>query len=206
MRGLANRIIHRAVFVAALACAATSQAAVDVFVKLYRADGTTVPGDSIDNYFRGANGWFQISSFSFGVENPIDIAAGAGGAGAGRATFSPLGLAKHVNIVSPALFKAAARGEHFKGVKISIRKAGGAQGTAEPYLEYEFQTVFVSNQQWSHSDGDDQPSETVTFEFGLLRLKFRPTQATGQLGQPIYQAWNVIENTDEFSPLPETPQ
>ncbi len=207
LRFAPNWLLRVSALAAVLLMTASSRAAIDVFLKLYPEAGQpAVVGESRDKAFPGSDGWFEISQFNFGIENTITFSSATGGAGAGKANFSSFTLTKPVDSVSPALFKAAATGTHFKGARLVIRKAGGTTAPAQPYLIYDFNLVFVSSQNWSGNSGDDTPTESIKFEYGALQLTYRTQKADGTLVLPgTTQTWNVVENDQTFVDLGTRP-
>lgn len=187
--------------------AVSSQAAFDVFIKLYPEAGQpAVVGESRDKAFPGTDGWFEISQFNFGIENSVSIGSATGGAGAGKASFSTFTLTKAIDSTSPALFKAAAAGTHFKGARLVLRKPTGSTGTPQPYLIYDFNLVFVASQNWNGSAGDDTPTEYIKFEYGALQLTYRAQKPDGSLTLPgTTQTWNVVQNDQSFVDLGARP-
>src|SRR3954451_14697855 len=113
----------------ALAIAPSAHAATDYFMRIDPGPGDTqITGESTDAQYKG---WTQIKSFSWGVENPATIGSQTGGAGAGKAKFNELEIEKDVDSTSPQIFQALAQGQHFNGIEIIARKAGGT-ATAAP--------------------------------------------------------------------------
>jgi type VI secretion system secreted protein Hcp len=145
---------------------------------------TTFPGAAI----------FEITDFEFAAENPTVVGASTG-AGAGKVKFDQLVIHKSVDQGSPALFTISASGEHFPVVQLYIRNASGPAGaTPLPFLGYEFQTVFITNIDWSAGNGSSQPVEAVTFAFGAMVIAYKPTNPDGTLGQASRSGWSTITN------------
>jgi type VI secretion system secreted protein Hcp len=191
-------LLRCALAAAAFSMLVSAQAAFDVFVKLVPQNGTIV-GDSKDPRYRGAEGWFEISSFEFGIENTINIGSVTGGGGAGKASFQKLVISKQVDQVSPKIFKVVGTGAHFNSATIAIRKAGLQSGTGEAYLVYDLNLVFASSQKWSGASGDDVPKETVSFQFGAAKITYFKQSQTGDLVKPgIIESWNIVNNNDNF--------
>jgi len=42
------------------------------------------------------------------------------------------------------------------------------------------------------------PEETVVFEYGALRVTYKPQNKDGSLGAPIIRSWNKLNNTQNF--------
>jgi type VI secretion system secreted protein Hcp len=127
---------------------------------------------------------FEITDWSFGVENPTTIGSATGGAGAGKVKFDEFKITKRVDTASPMLFKACASGQHFKEVVITVRRAG--QSTA--YVTYKLETVFITSIQ-TGSSGGETPMETITFVYGKLTTTETPVS-----GPLVSFGWDQIRN------------
>src|SRR6478735_487243 len=116
----------------ALAIAPSAHAATDYFMRIDPGPGNTqIAGESQDVSFPGKQGYIEIKSFRYGVENPTTIGSQTGGAGVGKAKFNELEIEKNLDSTSPQIFQALAQGQHFNGIEIVTRKAGAAP-TANP--------------------------------------------------------------------------
>jgi type VI secretion system secreted protein Hcp len=173
--------------------------AVDLFLVIPQNPATPQINPTLttttDQYFSTAfpnAAVFEVADYDFVVENPTTIGAG-GGAGAGKVRFDGLVIHKQVDKISPVLFTISASGEHFAVVQLYVRRTGGAPG-ATPYLAYEFQTVFITNIEWSASDSAD-PTEAVTFAYGVVVIAFEPTNADGSPAAAVVRgSWSEITN------------
>jgi type VI secretion system secreted protein Hcp len=138
--------------------------AVDIFMKI---DG--VPGESTAS---GHEGEIDLSSFSFGVENPTTIGSATGGAGAGKASFKEFTITKHTDKSSTTFFKNCCSGTHYPNVVITLRKAGGESGSSgREFLVYKFETVFTTKIDWS-GPGDEGPEEEISFVYGKIEITY----------------------------------
>ena len=137
----------------------------------------------------------EIRSFSLGVENPTTIGSATGGAGAGRIAFKEASLEKSVDTLSPSLYQVSARGAHFDKMQVFIRRTGGAT-PGKPYLMYGFNMVFITDIDWSASEGDELPVERVTFAYGSLVLAYYPQKPDGTFGTMKQARWNQTTNTE----------
>jgi type VI secretion system Hcp family effector len=91
-----------------------------------------------------------------------------GGGGASKVAAYDITITKPVDSASPKLSKACATGEHFKTVKIFMRKAG------KTYLTYTLNDVLISSYQTGGSGKADQPTESLSPNFG--RIAFQHAQ------------------------------
>src|SRR3954451_7516742 len=150
----------------ALAIAPSAHAATDYFMRIDPGPGNTqIAGESLDASFSGKAGYIEIQSFSYGVENLTTIGSQTGGAGAGKAKFNALEIEKKVDSTSPQIFQALAQGQHFNGIEIVVRKAGGATASATA-SRYYFSLAFPTSEQVSGNSGDDTPQEERSINYG----------------------------------------
>jgi type VI secretion system secreted protein Hcp len=153
-------------------------------------------GESTDKTYASKNA-FEIYSFSWGASNPVTIGSATAGTGGGKVSISSFNIMKKTDSASPALFLNCAKGQHFTTATVNLRKAGG---TALLYLEYTFTEVFVESIQWSGSSGgDDTPSESVSFAFGQVDIKYTPQKPDGTAGTPLPASWDLRQNTGQSS-------
>jgi type VI secretion system secreted protein Hcp len=164
--------------------------AYDAFMWFTGGDPTP-KGESSDATYK-AKGAFEIYSFSLGASNPVQIGSASPGAGAGKVSLSSFNIMKKMDKSSPVLFLACCKGGHYTKADVVLRKAGG---TAMEYLTYTFTEVFVESIQWSGSSGgDDVPTESVSFAFGKLEMKYIPQDEKGGPGTAVPATWDLREN------------
>ena len=156
-----------------------------------------ITGESSDNQFKG---WFEIKEFSFGIENTLNITSASSGAGAGKADFKEFTIKKQTDKASPSLAQTCGQGGHYDLVQLRLRKSGvkASGGAGDVYLSYDFKVVAVKSIEWSGSSGDDVPEETVVFEYGALKVSYKPQNKDGTLGSVIERSWNKLNNTQNF--------
>ena len=190
----------------ALAIAPSAHAATDYFMRIDPGPGNTqILGESQDVSFPGKQGYMQIKSFSYGVENPTTIGSQTGGAGTGKAKFNELEIEKDVDSTSPQIFQALAQGQHFNGIEIIARKAGPT-ATAVPVASRSyFSLAFPTSDQQSANAGEDTTQEKLTFSYGGLALKYVGQTPTGVAKPAVLAKWSQITNStlwDQMAPLP----
>lgn len=134
----------------------------------------------------------DVIAFSWGLTHAGTHATGGGG-GAGKVRFNEFEVTKKTDKSSPVLFENSAAGQHYSHAALACTKAGGDARSGQPYLTFEFQEVFTTSIQWSGSS-DQAPTEKVTFEYGSLRVTFRPQNPDGSLGEPVSRCWDVARN------------
>lgn len=173
--------------------------AFDAFVSFKPAGGhEKIEGESTDAQFKG---WFEIKEFSFGIENTLNITSASSGAGAGKADFKEFTIKKQTDKASPSLTLTCGMGGHYEEVQLRLRKSGGktSGGAGDVYLAYDFKLVAVKSIEWSGSSGDDVPEETVVFEYGAMRIGYRPQNMDGTLGNIVERSWNKLTNNQSYS-------
>jgi|ERR1019366_603507 type VI secretion system secreted protein Hcp len=151
-------------------------------------------GETQDAFFSKKNA-FEIKDFSFGAENPHTIGSATGGAGAGKIKFNEFEIKKPTDKTSPIFFRDSVTGIHYDTVVIAIRKSGAdTKSSGKPYLEYCFNTVFVTKISWS-GPGDEGPEESITFAYGKLGIRYVVQNTNGKLtGVPKIQGWDQLTN------------
>ena len=130
-------------------------------------------------------GTMTISSFSWGVSNPVTIGSGGGGSGSGKASFSSFSFLKSVDGSSAALFTAAATGKHIaEGVFTAQWGTGGSAVSAK----YEFEPVFVESVQQSGAGGST-PTESLSLAYEKVKWTFTDSSGTTS------GTWDVVNNS-----------
>jgi type VI secretion system secreted protein Hcp len=187
--------------------------AVDAFVLFVPAEGASmmpIPGETQDAYFDkkpvGANAWFEIKDFSFGIENKATVGSATGGAGGGKVQFNEFSIKKTVDQCSAAFFKNCCAGAHYQVVRLACRKAGsgGSSSTGKPYLCFNFGLVFATKVEWS-GPGDEGPEESITFAYGSLQVQYAKQAPNGTLEAFKVVDWDQVKNLGKF-PYPVTPE
>src|SRR6476469_8434919 len=189
----------------ALAIAPSAHAATDYFMRIDPGPGNTqIAGESQDVSFPGKQGYIEIKSFRYGVENPTTIGSQTGGAGVGKAKFNELEIEKNVDSTSPQIFQALAQGQHFNGIEIVARKAGAATGAPVASRSY-FSLAFPTSEQQSGDAGEETAQEKLTFNYGGLALKYVGQTATGAAKPAVLAKWSQTTNStlwDQMAALP----
>jgi type VI secretion system secreted protein Hcp len=174
--------------------------AFDAFMAFTPSGGASEPivGESTDSQFKG---WFEVKEFSFGIENTLNISSASTGAGAGKADFKEFTVKKQTDKASPILASTCGKGGHYQLVQLRLRKSGakGSGSAGDVYLSYDFKLVAVKSIEWSGSSGDDVPEETIVFEYGALKIGYKPQNKDGTLGTLVERSWNKVTNSDNFA-------
>jgi type VI protein secretion system component Hcp len=161
--------------------------------------GTPLTGDAntaeglVDPFRDGVDpaAFFPLESWSLDVEQTLNIGSQSTGAGAGKITFNPFAITRKIDKISPILFGQAASGTPFEFVDL-LEHRSAKDGARAAFVAWRFQLVAVKTVAWG--SGEDRPTETVTFEYGALTIRYVPQSPTGQLEPPVQEGWDRIRN------------
>ena len=154
----------------------------DIFAKI-----GDIKGESFDDKHKDE---IEVLSFSWGVTNAANI--GAGGAGAGRATFHDLSFTHTIDKASPKLLQACATGAHLKEATITHRKAGKGQ---QEYLIIKMNDIIITGVSLGDNSGG-AGSENVSLAFAKVDLEYRPQNPNGTLEPGIHFKFDIKANKD----------
>lgn len=160
--------------------------AFDAFLKIEGVDG-----ESADDKHKNE---IEVLSFSWGVTQPRSGAAStAGSLSAERAQFHDLIVTKALDKATPKLAIACASGEHFKGARLELCRAGGDK---EPYMEYKLTDVMITSVTPGGSgQGETVPLEQVCMAYGKIELKYTQTKVEGGRGSGnVVAGWDLKAN------------
>ena len=150
----------------------------DIFAKI-----GDIKGESLDDKHKDE---IEVLSFSWGVANAPNV--GAGGAGAGKATFRDLSFTHTIDKASPSLLQACATGTHLKEATITHRKAGKGQ---QEYLIVKLNDVIVTSVQNSGSSGGGETTESVSLAFAKVSLEYKPQKPDGSLDAGVFFKYDL---------------
>ena len=154
--------------------------AVDVFLKL-----GDIAGESQDSKHARE---IEVLAWSWGMSNTGSPSAGGGG-GAGKVNFNDLTLTHTLDKASPLLMKACATGQHIKEGTLAARKAGRGQ---QEYLIIKMSDILVTSVQSSGSG--EQPTESVSLQFGKVDLQYTPQKADVSLDEGVRFTYDLKTN------------
>jgi type VI secretion system secreted protein Hcp len=149
---------------------------------------------------------FEVSDYSFDIEQALNIGSQSSGVGAGKVTFNPFSITRKIDVASPKLFDMACAGTAFKQVILALRKSTGANVTAgnaasgQVFLRFDFKLVAVKTISWSHDD--ESPNETVTFEYGGMLIRYCQQKPDGTFEAVTPGGWNRINNKQDHTTKP----
>jgi type VI secretion system secreted protein Hcp len=135
-----------------------------------------------------------ITSFSFGVSNPVTAGSTGGGAGAGRPSFEDLQITKVADATTPKLFLAVSQGTHIPTLVLTLQKgassSGSGAGAVTTFETITLKNVVVTSFEQEGASTDDAPTEQVTFAYGQIEFTFTPAG-----GAPVSASWNLMTQT-----------
>lgn len=147
--------------------------------------GITIPGiaraalylklDGIDGEAtaQGHEKWIELNSFSFGVSVP----SSSSGAGAGKARFSDLVVTQLQDSSTPKEFEDLVKGTHIAtGILDLVSTSAGEPFT---YFKYTFNDILLTS--LGISSGGDRPTESLSFDYGKIKLEAFNKNAMGQI-------------------------
>jgi len=143
-------------------------AATNVYLKLKDIDGESQDKDH--------DGWIEVMSWSWGVDNPASFAMGQGGQST-QAHFGAVNIQKIMDKASVNLFKNSGTGKHIGDGILSCMKLDG--DTRVEYFKVEFTNLMVSSVQWSGGGGEQATSEHVSLAFEEFKQTYQLQQDTG---------------------------
>ncbi|HEY5057424.1 MAG TPA: type VI secretion system tube protein Hcp [Gaiellaceae bacterium] len=155
--------------------------AFDAFLKL---DGITGEVTTA-----GHEGEIEVSSFSWGVSNVTNVGSSTGG-GAGKASFNEFSITKTTDSASPALFLDCAAGRTIQSATLSLNHE--LNGGTDEFMKVVLTDVFVTSfQEAGAEQGDDRPTEEVSFAFAKLEFVYEASPT----GQVIDVSWDIQTNS-----------
>ena len=97
---------------------------------------------------------------------------------------------------SAKLFQSCCTGHHHASAQVYLRKAGGNDVKQGDFLTYDFKDVSIDSVQWSGaSGGDGVPTESLSFSFDQVKIKYFPQDAKGKLATtPVQAGWDLSKN------------
>jgi len=159
--GMASADVSRASAAATLPAEAV-ETGVQYWLQL---DG--IEGESQDSQHEN---WIDLGGYSFGVTDSETTKAGS----KGKVSFKNLSVTKVVDKASPKLFLNCCNGKHIKTGTMSLRKANAKSD----YLTITLTDVVISGYRQGAAD-TDEPEESVSFEYGALKIKYTVQNADG---------------------------
>jgi type VI secretion system secreted protein Hcp len=154
-----------------------------IFIKM---DGIT--GESTDAKHRGE---IDVLSWSWGVENLTNEAAGKAGGAAGKASPSDLNFSHSIDLASPSLIKACASGRHLKEALVTVQKAVPAP---QEFLVIKLYDVIVKSVETGVDTLQNSITENVAISFSKIEFVYNEQMPDGTLGGGSRVLWDINSN------------
>ena len=151
-----------------------------------------IPGESTA---KGFENQIVVYSYSFGASIPVTV-DGSTNPPTGKPSLSDLSILKAFDKSSPYLFRSLVQGKNIAsqgtpGIILSVVPTGAVKAS----VTYALQDVYVSSLSDSGSTGgDSEPTESISFAFGVLRITYVPQNPDGSAGTAISVAYNRETN------------
>ena len=140
----------------------------------------TINGDVTTSGFEKQ---IEINSFQWGVGRGVGSPTGASGnREASTPSVSEITVSKSLDNASGNLLKESLSSGGKSTLVISFVRTDGTAG-ADTYLEVTLTDTIISG--YSMSSGGDRPSESISFNFTKIEVKFTPQNADGTKGSPF---------------------
>jgi len=135
----------------------------------------------------GHEKWIDVGSLQWGVGRAISSSVGTSAdREASKPSISEVSVTKQMDASSPLIFTEACVGKS-KPIKIHLCTTG--TDTIDTYMEYELEDCMVSG--YSVSSGGDRPSESISFSFTKLTMKFIPYDDAGKAQSPLPAGYDM---------------
>ncbi len=146
-----------------------------------------IKGESKDSNHKD---WIDVSSFTWGAEQPGSMSTGGGG-GSGKVSFDDLVVVAAIDKAAPTILQNCATGKHIPKIEVSVCKAGGKQ---VEYSRTILEDVIVTSVKFVGT----QDSEVLMMEFGFQAAKVKnqywEQNDKGGKGPEVSMTWNNKEN------------
>ena len=151
----------------------------------------SVKGESTDSKHKD---WIEIISFSHLITQPASATANsAGGGSIGRVKHEDFTITKYIDLASPKLYELCSSGKHISKVVIELMRA--SSGQAIKYMAVEMDQVVISKVSTHGGDGSDLPTETVSFNYGVIKWVYTQQKRTdGSSAGNVSGGWSLVEN------------
>ena len=134
----------------------------------------------------GHEKWIECNSLQWGVGRAITTRVGGGAdREASQPSISEVTVSKLMDKATPNLFYEACIG---KGKKVEIHLCKTEDQLAN-YMTYELTNAMISG--YSMSSGGDRPSESLSFNFTKIVMKYTPYDSKGTAGSPLPAGYDL---------------
>jgi type VI secretion system secreted protein Hcp len=152
----------------------------------------TTPGESLQTGHLGADGWIEISDWSWEVESEASHLKGTGAA-VGKPTAGALSFTHYYDKSSPVLQQYIVKGSHFKSVTLDMLKQTG-DDQPELFFQLMASNVFITKVTNSGEE-DGSLKQEVEMVFKEVGIGYKRQDNKGDLKEAKYFHWNIAEMT-----------
>ncbi|MDH3325453.1 MAG: type VI secretion system tube protein Hcp [Gammaproteobacteria bacterium] len=136
---------------------------------------------------KGHEEWIDVSSMQWGVGRSISSSVGTSAdREASKPSISEVSITKMMDESSPMIFTEACVG---KGKKVLIDLCTVGSDQVQAYMSYELEDCMISG--YSVSTGGDRPSESISFSFTKMTMKFIPYDKNGKPTSPLPAGYDM---------------
>lgn len=161
--------------------------AVDMFLNI---DDKKIKGESIDKTHADE---IDVLAWSWGATQSGTTHLGTGG-GAGKANFQDLSITKYLDLSSPILLESCAKGDHFKKMVLTVRKAGS---TPLEYFVMTLSDCIISSYATGGSGGEDRLTENISINFAKYVIVYKSQNPDGSEKGSLPTNFNIPKNCKE---------
>ncbi|MGB6193614.1 MAG: type VI secretion system tube protein Hcp [Terracidiphilus sp.] len=137
---------------------------------------------------------FNVSYFTFGLTQSLNIGSQSGGAGAGKVTFQPLEVHAALTAFQPLVLPTA-QGQHFQSCSLIVSDRDGST-TEFDFNEVAIESLTVAASS-SAENGNPARYTDIQFEYGAVKVKSSGGADDGGTGGTPPAGWNQITNTQD---------
>ena len=138
----------------------------------------------------GHEKWIKADSLQWGVGRGIHTPTGSSQEReSSPPSLSEVTISKSMDVATAPIFTEACVGVS-KPVKIHLVQTGG--DALETFMEYTLDNALISGYSVS-SDGESAPSESISFNFTKLEMKYTPFDNEHNPGSPIPAGYDVAK-------------
>jgi len=153
-----------------------------------------VNGATGDATLKGFTGWFAVDGFDWGVEHTGSAASS--GAGAGKASFSPLTVDIHSLSGLAALFSDAAQGKNLGTVELAAVET--IKGQSLKVYDIKLSDVVLTG--FENDPGAHGIETALGFDFAKASVTTRPPTLNGRPGAPQTVGVDLTTLQADFAP------
>jgi type VI secretion system secreted protein Hcp len=154
--------------------------AVDMFLKL-----TDIPGESVNNDHKDE---IEIFSYAFGLSNATTVASGAGAA---KPKFADITITKRIDKSSPLLMLNSAKGQPVTQAILTLERTGVK---SSKFMVITLDNVLVSSISSTGPAGSDVPTETVSLNYGKIKVEYYQQNPDGSVALAGTFAYDILAN------------